>query len=927
MHGQTTSQKYSWPRKLGLFGCGFYALSFCTALAQDPVAPTVTLQFEPPTIAREQICSPRVADEQLAATWETWDGQTLPDQDPDLILRDLKRLLDIDPIRWFNKIDAAYVLLPAVDSKFTGDKALLAKAELLIAAGRMKDLTNQRLVPQLLESNSGNSPRVQNILADYLIQGIGIPADRDKGMAMLVAAGYGGNADALLKIVELQLKGTTVPNWDVPNDIAVTMAFGALVGKLDPAICDRVARIAREYTNGTIVTRDIGLSERWFRFAADLGDSASAWKVAEMHMRSEDLIKSNDVLIDYLAKAAEGGLPYAQVALGRLYETGALVDQHIDRARTLYAEAAAYGDRAGLIRNALFLQAQAKLDPAQTPAYRAALEGLVQRDDAPSWAFIAMGDFALKDKGRWAGEAEAIALFEQAINTTDFDASKRLTPIRFRYAADPAAFYSIVDEVIQTVSQGGEIDPMNGLKNAFACRAPDAPQRIEADYWDAISASTDTKTVDYSPEEILEMVAHPDTRKFAQLQTQALYGRPSALAQFMALLERLDTPASEIAFWQDYAARFPGVDVSRGRLEHKFARITTSVGDPLMYLRRAIAKGDITAGIDLAEILIEQDLPGNAAEAFAVLEAPAALGMGGALQLLPIANPDRYPSLETVMAEYGQIIDDRGDFEAILLALPFQTDPAQQADYIGRLVAETNCSFEDVLKIAEVMGRIGNKAEFAKWTDVADYLMGDDNWRMVQLGDVLSQYGDETTMDARLAYYQRGYEGGNMTAIHRLLDVFSREGSPRYDAAVSAGLFVDLVTKSDPDDVPRALERLALATPEIKALSYAMIDLPAVYLASAEAGNAAAMREYGKLMMASAETADQLKTSVIWLRRAADAGDVRAMVNYADALAFGIGLPPSRDEALVWLARAADLGSAEAQGKVRSLSLLPDITQ
>jgi TPR repeat protein len=51
------------------------------------------------------------------------------------------------------------------------------------------------------------------------------------------------------------------------------------------------------------------------------------------------------------------------------------------------------------------------------------------------------------------------------------------------------------------------------------------------------------------------------------------------------------------------------------------------------------------------------------------------------------------------------------------------------------------------------------------------------------------------------------------------------------------------------------------------------------------------------------------------------------MVNYADALAFGIGLPPSRDEALVWLARAADLGSAEAQGKVRSLSLLPDITQ
>ena len=224
------------------------------------------------------------------------------------------------------------------------------------------------------------------------MNGTGIAVNKEKGLQLLVAAGYGGNADALLKIVTLQEKGTVVPGWDVPQDIAVTMAFGALVGKMDPMICDRVARIAREYMNGTTVTRDAGLAEKWFRFAADMGDGVSAWKVAEMHMRSEDLVKSNETLITYLTKAADAGLPYAQVALGRLYEQGALVgEKDVERARALYVKAAAFGDRAGLLRNALFLQAQAKVDGAYQPAYRAALEEFAKRADAPAWIFIALG--------------------------------------------------------------------------------------------------------------------------------------------------------------------------------------------------------------------------------------------------------------------------------------------------------------------------------------------------------------------------------------------------------------------------------------------------------------------------------------------------------------------------------------------------------
>lgn len=903
------------------------ALGVCFMAGTQASAETVSLVFQPPEIAREPICVASLADEQMEAMWSSWAGGALPDRAPDLIRRDMKRLMEVDAVKWFSTIEKVYAALPQVDPQFGPDKAMLERAALLIAAGRLKELTNQRLIDQLLSSKQGGSPRMQNTLSDYLMQGIGIKQDKEKAVTMLVAAGYGGNADALLKIVALQQAGGQVPGWDVPQDIAVTMAFGALVGKLDPMICDRVSRIAREYMNGTIVTRDVAMAETWFKFAADLGDTSSAWKVAEMHMRSEDLVKSNDVLVEYLTKAADGGLSFAQVTLGRAYELGALVPKDINHARALYAASAQFGDRAGVVRNVLFLQAEAKENKAKLPEYRAALADLAKRSDAPGWAFIGLAEVVLEQKGRWAGEDEAVVLLKKAAALGDPDAAKRLTPIQFRHAETSADFYTIIDEVMETVHLQGEIDPMNGLKSAFTCRSTNAPQRDEANYWENISAATGTKTVEFSPEELLQLIAGRDVQELARLQTQALYGRPTALAQYMAVLDRTDTSPEQLKFWQDYTRRYDKVSLSRGRLERKFAEIGQNIGDPATYFRMALAEGDLSAGIELAETLMATDPQAFGPEATAALLPLAATGNGAAMALLVQTDPARFPDGRAVYDAYAKVIDDRGDFDALLLAMPFLGSSVKVEDYKSRAKTVTDCSFDQVMVMARTMGDIGDAKAFAQWMDIAEFLSEKDSWRMVKMGDTLRQFGDARSITDQIEFFEVGYKAGSLTAIHRLLETFSKPGEATYNPGRSADLFVDLVGRVDTAEVPHVLQRIASSPPAISSAVYAKIDVEGLYLTSAKAGSAEAMLELGKLIRVRATSADDLAMATDWIGKSANLGDVDAMVAYADALAFGIGIEPSREKALVWLGKAAEAGNADAAAKVRGLTLEVQVSQ
>jgi TPR repeat protein len=922
------------------YGAGWAATILALGVLAGPLrAETVDLQFEPPQIEASSICSSRAPDEDLVARWTAWDGRSLAGMDPASVSRDLRRLRDMDPVGWYSKIDIAMKLLPSIEPGYSGDKMDLERAELMVAAGKQRELLALQLVPRLLSRDISSSPRMQLALSRMLDQGLGIEADPRRALELLVSAANAGNADALLELVSRQLAGDQIEGWDVDPEMAVTMAFGALVGQLDPMICDRVTRIAREYKNGDIVTRNMELSERWYRFAADLGDTSAAWKVSELHMRSEDMNKDNNALITYLTRAAESGTPYVEITLGRLYEIGALVPKDLTHAAELYDRAAANGDRSGMIRRTLFLASLAKEDPGYEIAHARSLQELAALDDAPSWAYTEQAAKILETKGRWAGEADAIPYLEKAAALDDGDAIAMLARFRLRLVTDIPGFYGEVDKVIRTVYSMGKIDPMASLQDTFTCRSPNAPQREEAAYWRQIEDATGTKTVDADMAEVEALIKSHDPLKLARLQSQALYGRPTAVALFRTYLDRSGAPAAERAFWAEYALRFDGAVLSQTVLTLKSAPTVAIWKTELAALRKLLADGDLEAGQHLAEALIKgPPRPADAEEyaptAAEMAEATDALlplandGRGEAIALLSRTDPVRWPQDQVVQREFAKVIAARGDFAAIVFALPFVSqDPAMRADYLARATNSTTCVFDEALSMLEVAAKMKDDALFDKWLAIGDELTDGDGWRLALLGDQLRSRGLSQDRPRMLAYYDAASAKGNRTAVQRILSFVADETGPEYDPTRAAEMYATLATTGRPDEWVSALARLDKEGDAIRTIAYAAIHPVDIYRKAAQANDPIGMREYGLLLRDAAESAETLSEAGEWLARASQAGDGRAMIEYAEMLAYGIGGKQSPDEALVWLERAAGLGFEDAGRLVRSRRLEPTETQ
>ena len=902
------------------------------AMAGPGLASPVKFTFEPPAIEVQQICMERENDVAIIQRWTEWDGKSLADWNPDILRRQIRRLRELDAVVWYDKLEAAIRLMPTIDAGFTADQQALEQIDLMIAAGRMRELTALQLVPTLMANRKGDSPRVELALSRFLRNGQGIEANLDKGLELLVAAAMGGNADALLEIVAMQVAGQTIPNWDVSPDLAVTMAFGALVGKLDPMICDRVTRIAREYKNGDVVERDMELAERWYRFAADLGDADAAWKVAELHMESDELVKDNDLLVTYLTRAAEGGAPFAIIALGRVYETGALVPKDEDRAQALYTEAAKTGDRGALIRLTQLLADRSDANPRYREAFVQALDNLVARNDAPTWALLTKADAILKTEGRWAGEAEALTYLDRAAERGDGNGIVRGAEMRFRYATEPNDFYAGIDRMIYSVAELGMNDPAADLFDAYICRSPNAPQSDEAALWREVEASKASKTVSFALDELKALAANPDPLQLASLQSQALYGRVTATAQYLTYLELSGASAFQKSFWETYSRRFHGVDTARARILLDGGARGADRARAISMLRSEVAAGEVMAGLPLAGALLRPvplfdgaDAPEpnahDRAEALGLLLPIARAGVGEALSLLPLAAPDRFPDMASVSRQFARTIDARGDFDALLLAIPDLDQFSNRPNYIRRALTITDCSFEQTIQMADVLGQIGDHEGFNKWIGISRAILDEDSWQITLLGDRLRQYGTAEQHAEGMKLYQTAYEMRSRTAAQRLLALASNASGRDYDPRLASRLYVELLTDAEPNEVVQLLKRINLEDEEIRQLTLARVSPAEVYLTAAEKGNAIAMREYARIIRASASTPEDVTEAVGWFARAAELNDAPAMLDYAEMLAFGAGVEPSREEAIKWLKKAADLGAPQANVMLQSLAL------
>lgn len=899
------------------------AVLLCNGVAAqaqtEPPVQTLTLTFAPPDMAVEPICLARSSDADLIATWSRWDGKTLPDRPVGLITRDLRRLAEMDPIKWDNTIQAAFRALEKSDRKFTADDALLAQINQMIATGQLKSLAEAGLVQKLLERGDQASSRLQFELSGLLTEGTGIAKDPAKGTEFLIAAGYGGNADALLALSQLSVAGHAPPGWDIPPDLAVTMAFGSLVGQMDPLICDRIARIAREYTSGTTVTVDDALALRWYQFAADLGDPVSAWRVVEYQLRSELITKDNALLLTYLRKAADGGLPYAMVTLGRILEVGALAPQDLPGAQALYEKAAKMGDHAALVRLSGFLEERLVEHPDLRPAYLDALNRLSALPNAPGWVFAKQAFLILQEQGKWQGEAAARPLLHRAAERQDSAAIRALAEVGLGLARTDAEFYAAVDPLIQMVSSFGEVSPATDVKEAFMCKAPHAPHLREAAYWAGIETSMGSSSLDFTPTMLADLSSNTDPLAMAALQTQALSGRATPLANMLAVLKDSNATPSAAEFWTRYAAGFADVTTASATLALSRAKTPAQRAQALAMFSKAIELGDTGAAQKLAAALLREPNLANRTAALVLLEPLAASGHGDAMALLQIANPARFPSPKVVYTKYAAAIEARGDFSALLLALPFLTDPAQREIYRARATSIMGCSFPEAIAFAKAWGALGQTEDARRWLNIAAELIGQDEWQMVVLGDTQREELGAEGLATAVALYEKSNALGSKTAVQRLLKLYGVRGDPGYDADRAAELYVTLVARSDPTAIPELLVELTRRNPALAVIVDTRLDLDTLYQKAAEAGSPAAMREHARRLREAADDPTKIAAATGWLVQASEAGDAKAMVLLSQAYSLGVGITPSLDLAQKWLQRAADAGEPTALDLVKLL--------
>ncbi|HQW57941.1 MAG TPA: tetratricopeptide repeat protein, partial [Gammaproteobacteria bacterium] len=85
-------------------------------------------------------------------------------------------------------------------------------------------------------------------------------------------------------------------------------------------------------------------------YCANQDDPVAAGRLAEMYLNGEGVVLRNSKVAFYwFSKAAEGGLPYAEIQMGHFYRDGFGVEKDIRRAVCWYEKAAYQGDATAMI--------------------------------------------------------------------------------------------------------------------------------------------------------------------------------------------------------------------------------------------------------------------------------------------------------------------------------------------------------------------------------------------------------------------------------------------------------------------------------------------------------------------------------------------------------------------------------------------------
>lgn len=905
-------------------------IALCAAVPQGRAAP-LDLAFLPPDVAPQDIC--RAVDDAPAgtapdaATDEAAEDTALTLQ---YLRRDIRNFTAEDADRWFDFILDLIAWQERLDPGFAGASADLARIALHVDAGRLDALRDSGLIDALRRDAAALTGAQKVALAQYYLDGIGVARDIATGHALIRDAALGGNVDALLTIARMAASDQPMPGWEAPLDLTVSLAFGGMLGQVNPEICRRAERIAEEYLSGRIVVRNPPVAYAWYRFAADLGSTDAAWRVAEAQMDPGNQDADRAVMLRYLDMAAARGFRPDDAQASAL-QAADLPAQIIDRLIGPIASPVTGGTRpsvAHLLRLDMGLNSD---EIALDSPWFAYLRQVAELPTAPGRIFTRLAREVQLREGRWAGEAEATDLLTEAARRGDPEAMRLLAQILIRYRDDPARLSQAASLLTEAATRFQDIAALADLDALFRCQMPQAPLTAEAEIWADAWRATGAEPLHLAANDLAVLNPWRDPEALAGIQSMALAGQPEALSQILERVQN-DPGLREDArlYWAARAETSPRALELFAGLEVDLAATPADHDLAIQLLRRVYLNNGVATALELAVALTEYDgrSPDTAAEIAALLTEAGNRGEGASIRLLSrlSANVGDRPGFAVptrteaqIYAQFADVIEARGDFLALMFAIP-HVGPARAQDYLARAVSQMNCGSKDVDELGDAAAILRDAAQTLHWRDVGRAIEGGNTLSRLALTPQQSQaYATGAAPDAGTVMAREAAEG-TPAALRSQFVLTSNPGLSGYDPAAAAAALHALADAGGPGDAAFVLQAWRTAPEDLRAAILAMGDLRPALRRAAETGSAEARHDYALLLRQEARGAADLAESARWLAEAAAQGHVPAMVEMGHVLTMGLGVPADHAAALDWFRTAARAGSLDAAEMARLLA-------
>ena len=890
------------------------------------VAERLTMSFLPPDLPPGNVCNApaeRFEDDETQIVGAEEPGEQILDDTGRLefLARDIRNIRRNDPDGSFDFIMALISRRAELDSRYAGLEETLDRVDTYLAAGRLEELEAAGLIGSLTESREemGWSQAVR--LARFYMNGIGVEKDREFAIGLIVDQAYLGSASALLEVLRMQLRGEEIEDWTLTPERTAELAFGGLIGRPNRGLCNRAERMAREYTDGDLLTPNPNLAFAWRKFAADMGGAEAAWRVVEHHLSESGEDQNTGTLRHYLQKAVGNGFVILPENVDEIVANGAKTEAEVRRILGLNYAELGQSDRLSAVP---YFDLDVRIlaaSIAEDGEYLQYLREISVLPGVPGTVLTRLAKEVMLRKGRWAGEDEAKSLFREAARLGDPESALALARILMQDRRSPEKVAEIEVLLGDAVARHGHTNAMRALETLYRCQLPDAPRISEAAFWADAQSAANLEPVVVSMTDIARFDARREPEAVARIQGLAVRGHSGSSADWLQFLQSdHTTPENALRYW---AGRVSRSDVALEKYmlqEFELALTAADRRSAVELFRRVYLSIGSAISLELALALVEdagRD-PVVADEIRELLTNSANRGQGAAVRLLQrLTGRDA----AEVYEQFTDAIDTRGDFIALVYAAPLVSDEVFER-YMDRAVSLMNCTTKDITELTEAHAMRGLDEDALHWLRVGLAVEGGNS--LMRLGLSTRQTAD---FDRGVSIAQDMLQGpmpvGETFDRHRQLYLAAADPrDPEFDPVSAGENLAAILGMDDREQYLWAITQYRKADPAVRDATDGQIDVRAGLRSAAETGDDAAQYELGMLLRTLASTPSDLEISNEWLSQAAKSGNGDAMVEYALAIGFGVGRPADPKLALIWLERAEGLYPGRGRELRRTLSAM-----